>query len=173
MSTAPTAYHRKPNEEERREGHRAVPSPDRCPEVPMTTTDASLDWMLENLRHRTPGIRHVLVLSRDGLKMCHTRELDQDRADQLAAISAGIQSLSLSASAEFGDATGSGQAMLEYGGGLLLIVGAGEGAHLAVIAGHEADVGVVAHHMNELVEQIGGHLTAAPRRGPHEVDPPR
>jgi predicted regulator of Ras-like GTPase activity (Roadblock/LC7/MglB family) len=170
MRTVPVAHHRKPNEEERREGHQAVLSPDRCPAIPMTTTDASLDWLLENLRHRTPGIRHVLVLSRDGLRMCHTRELGVDRADQLAAISAGIQSLSLSASAEFGDATGSGQAMLEYGGGLLLIVGAGEGAHLAVVSGPEADVGVVAHHMNELVGQIGGYLTAAPRRRPYEMD---
>ena len=173
MSTATTAHHRKPRQEERREGHRAAPRPDHCPATPMTSTDTSLDWLLENLRHRTPGIRHVLVLSRDGLKMCHTRELDVDRADQLAAISAGIQSLSLSASAEFGDATGSGQAMLEYGGGLLLILGAGEGAHLAVIAGTEADVGLVARHMNQLVDRIGTHLTAEPRRGPHEVDPPR
>ncbi|NYH51112.1 putative regulator of Ras-like GTPase activity (Roadblock/LC7/MglB family) [Nocardiopsis arvandica] len=126
--------------------------------------DTSLDWLLENLRHRTPGIRHVLVLSRDGLKMCHTRELHVDRADQLAAISAGIQSLSLSASAEFGDGGGAGQAMAEFGGGVLLIVGAGEGAHLAVVTTQEADVGVVGHNMNELVEQIGGFLTAAPRR---------
>jgi len=136
----------------------------------MTTTDPSLDWLLENLRHRTPGIRHVLVLSRDGLKMCHTSDLDVDRADQLAAISAGVQSLSLSASAEFGDASGAGQAMLEYGGGLLLIVGAGEGAHLAVITGNEADVGVVGRHMNEMVDQLGDHLTAAPRHRVGEAD---
>ncbi|MGW5880397.1 roadblock/LC7 domain-containing protein [Nocardiopsis terrae] len=135
----------------------------------MTTTDAGLDRLLENLRHRTPGIRHVLVLSRDGLRMCHSRELDTDRADQLAAICAGIQSLSLSASAEFGDATGAGQAMLEYGGGLLLVVGAGEGAHLAVVAGYEADVGAVARRMNELVEQIAVHLPAEPRRRPQEA----
>ncbi|MBR8744544.1 roadblock/LC7 domain-containing protein [Nocardiopsis sp. MG754419] len=139
----------------------------------MTTTDSSLDWMLENLRGRAAGIHHVLVLSRDGLKMCHTRDLDVDRADQLAAIAAGIQSLSLSASAEFGDASGAGQAMLEYGGGLLLIVGAGKGAHLAVVTGTEADVGVVARHMNELVEQIGHHLTAPPRRRHHEADATR
>lgn len=138
----------------------------------MTTTDAGLDWMLENLCARIPGVHHVLVLSRDGLKMCHTRELDVDRADQLAAIAAGIQSLALSASAEFGDATGAGQAMLEYGGGLLLIVGAGEGAHLAVITGPEADVGVVARHMNELVDRIGHHLTASPRRMPYEAGSP-
>ncbi|GAB3705448.1 roadblock/LC7 domain-containing protein [Nocardiopsis oceani] len=139
----------------------------------MTTTDPSLDWLLENLRHRAPGIRHVLVLSRDGLKMCHTAELGVDRADQLAAICAGVQSLSLSASAEFGDGTGAGQAMLEYGGGLLLIIGAGEGAHLAVVAGYEADVGQVGHRMNELVDQIGGHLTAAPRRGGPGTDQSR
>ncbi|WP_067605053.1 roadblock/LC7 domain-containing protein [Nocardiopsis listeri] len=139
----------------------------------MTTTDSSLDWMLENLRSGTTGVRHVLVLSRDGLKMCHTRELDVDRADQLAAISAGIQSLSLSASAEFGDATGAGQAMLEYGGGLLLIVGAGEGAHLAVVTGTEADVGVVARRMNELVDQIGHHVAVPARRRPYETGPRR
>ncbi|WP_159942686.1 MULTISPECIES: roadblock/LC7 domain-containing protein [unclassified Nocardiopsis] len=130
----------------------------------METMDISLDWLLENLRDRTPGVRHVLVLSRDGLKMCHTHELHVDRADQLAAISAGIQSLSLSASAEFGDGGGAGQAMVEFGGGVLLIIGAGEGAHLAVVTTHDADVGVVGHNMNELVERIGGFLTAAPRR---------
>ncbi|QUX27553.1 roadblock/LC7 domain-containing protein [Nocardiopsis akebiae] len=131
----------------------------------MNTMDTSLDWLLENLRHRTPGIRHVLVLSRDGLRMCHTRELHTDRADQLAAIAAGIQSLSLSASAEFGDRGGAGQAMAEFGGGVLLIIRAGEGAHLAVITDGDADVGVIGHSMNELVERIGCFLTAAPRRG--------
>lgn len=137
--------------------------PRSCPVTLMKTMDTSLDWLLENLRHRTPGIHHVLVLSRDGLRMCHTNELHVDRADQLAAICAGVQSLSLSASAEFGDAGGACQAMIEFGGGVLLIIGAGEGAHLAVITSHDADVGVVGHNMNGLVEQIGGFLTAAPR----------
>ncbi|TDE34098.1 roadblock/LC7 domain-containing protein [Nonomuraea mesophila] len=129
----------------------------------MTTTDASLDWLLDNLRQKTPGIAHVLVLTRDGLKLCHTPGLDQDRADQLAALASGIQSLSVSASAEFGTAVGSGQAMVEFPGGLLLIVPAGAGAHLAVVAGEDADVGLVGHNMNELVEQIGTYLSAAPR----------
>ncbi|NBE98578.1 roadblock/LC7 domain-containing protein [Nonomuraea sp. KC401] len=129
----------------------------------MTTTDASLDWLLDNLRQKTPGIAHVLVLTRDGLKLCHTPGLGQDRADQLAALASGIQSLSVSASAEFGTAVGSGQAMVEFPGGLLLIVPAGAGAHLAVVAGEDADVGLVGHNMNELVEQIGTYLSAAPR----------
>lgn len=124
-----------------------------------------LDWLLEGLLSRTPGIRHVLVLSKDGLKISFTSALDIDRADQLAAIASGIQSLALSASAEFGTGpVGSGQAMVEFRGGLLLVIPAGEGAHLAVVAADEADVGIVAHNMNELVEQMGAYLSAAPRR---------
>ncbi|MFI7701680.1 roadblock/LC7 domain-containing protein [Nonomuraea sp. NPDC049480] len=132
----------------------------------MSTTDITqtLDWLLENLREKTPGIRHVLVLTRDGLKMCFTGGLQRDSADQLAALAAGIQSLSLSASAEFGDDVGAGQAMVEFAGGMLLIVPAGDGAHLAVLADEDGDVGLIAHNMNELVEQIGTYLTAAPRQ---------
>jgi predicted regulator of Ras-like GTPase activity (Roadblock/LC7/MglB family) len=114
----------------------------------IATDDHDLDWLLENLKERTPGIRHVLVLSKDGLKLCFTSELDVDQADQLSVL-------------------GSGQSMVEFPGGVLLIVPAGEGAHLAVIADEDADVGLVGHSMNELVEQIGGYLTAPPRR--HEA----
>jgi predicted regulator of Ras-like GTPase activity (Roadblock/LC7/MglB family) len=127
-------------------------------------SEHDLEWLLANLKERTPGVRHVLVLSKDGLRLCFTDDLDIDRADQLSAIASGIQSLALSASAEFGTDLGAGQSMVEFPGGVLLIVPAGEGAHLAVVAADEADVGLVGHNMSELVEQIGGHLTAPPRR---------
>lgn len=127
--------------------------------------DRDLDWLLENLREKTPGVRHVLVLSKDGLRLCFTSGLDVDDADHLSAIASGIQSLALSASAEFGSGLGSGQSMVEFPGGLLLIVPAGEGAHLTVVAGDDADVGLIGHNMSELVEQIGGYLTAPPRHG--------
>jgi predicted regulator of Ras-like GTPase activity (Roadblock/LC7/MglB family) len=131
----------------------------------MKTTDRDLDWLLENLLERTPGTRHALVLSKDGLKLCNTPGLDLDQADQLAAIASGIQSLSHAASIEFGDGSGDlRQSMTEFHGGLLFIVEAGEGAHLAIVATEEADIGLLGHNMNELVEQLGEHLTAAPRR---------
>lgn len=130
----------------------------------MKTTDRDLAWLLENLLERTPGSRHALVLSKDGLKLCHTRALTVDQADQLAAIASGIQSLSYGASVEFGDGTGGvRQSMTEFHGGILFIVEAGEGAHLAVVSADEADVGMIGHNMNELVEQIGEYLTAPPR----------
>lgn len=138
----------------------------------MNTADRDLEWLLENLLSKTPGTRHVLVLSRDGLKLCHTSALTRDRGDQLAAIASGIQSLSCGASIEFGDGTGGvRQSMTEFHGGLLFIVEAGLGAHLAVIADDEADVGIIGHNMHEMVEQIGEHLTAPPRQAEHDVAP--
>lgn len=138
----------------------------------MNATDHGLEWLLENLVKRTPGTRHALVLSRDGLKVCRTSGLTVDQADQLAAIASGIQSLAYGASVEFGDGSGGlRQSMTEFHGGLLFIVEAGEGAHLAVVAHDEADVGVIGHNMNELVEQIGEHLTSPPRRPEHSGQP--
>ncbi|WP_181805517.1 roadblock/LC7 domain-containing protein [Streptomyces shenzhenensis] len=130
----------------------------------MQTTDNSLSWLLHSLLAQTPGARHALVLSRDGLKLCWSEHLSLDRADQLAAICSGIQALAQGASMEFGDGTGGvRQSMTEFHGGLLFIVEAGQGAHLAVVAGEDADPGVVGHQMTELVEQIGEHLRAEPR----------
>ncbi|WP_163509875.1 roadblock/LC7 domain-containing protein [Fodinicola acaciae] len=135
-----------------------------------TGVSAELAWLLEGLVGRTPGARHALVLSRDGLKMCHSAGLTEDQADQLAAIAAGIQSLSHGASVEFGDGSGGvRQSMTEFYGGVLFIVEAGEGSHVAVIAGEESDAGLVGHNMLELVEQLGEHLSAAPRHSAGEA----
>ncbi|WP_369216649.1 roadblock/LC7 domain-containing protein [Streptomyces flavofungini] len=130
----------------------------------MQTTDTSLTWLLQNLLQHTPGTRHALVLSRDGLKLCWSEHLPLDQADQLAAICSGIQALAHGASAEFGDGSGGVRhSMTEFHGGLLFIVEAGQGAHLAVVAEEKADPGVVGHAMTELVEQLGEHLRAEPR----------
>src|ERR687896_503038 len=130
----------------------------------MKTTDRDLDWLLENLLERTPETLHALVLSKDGLKICRSKGLTVDQADQLAAISSGIQSLAYGASVEFGDGSGGVRhSMTEFYGGLLFIVEAGEGAHLAVVADDGADPGVVGHHMTGLVERIGEHLRAEAR----------
>jgi predicted regulator of Ras-like GTPase activity (Roadblock/LC7/MglB family) len=132
----------------------------------MNATNTSLEWLLESLVDNTSGARHALVLSKDGLKLCHTRALVVDKADQLAAIAAGIQSLAHGASAEFGDGTGGVRnSMTEFHGGILFIVEAGEGAHLAVLAADDADVGLVGHNMDEMIEQIGAFLTSPPRQG--------
>lgn len=128
------------------------------------STEEKLIWLMQGMLARTPGARHALVLSRDGLKLCRTPELSVDQADQLAAIAVGIQALSQGASMEFGDGTGGVRsAMAEFYGGVLFIVEAGEGAHLALVTAEEADPGLVGHNMAELVEQLGEHLSSRPR----------
>ncbi|WP_067567392.1 roadblock/LC7 domain-containing protein [Nocardia acidivorans] len=130
----------------------------------MIPSATQLGWLLEQLLTRTPRARHALLLSGDGLKICHTSELGNDSADQLAAIAAGMQSLSHGASVEFGDGRGGvRQSMTEFYGGILFIVEAGVGAHIAVVAAEDADAGLVGHNMRELVEQLGEHLAAQPR----------
>jgi hypothetical protein len=55
--------------------------------------------------------------------------------------------------------------MTEFYGGVLFIVQAGEGAHLAVIGEEYADAGLIGQRMGELVEQLGDRLRADPRTG--------
>ncbi|GDY32723.1 roadblock/LC7 domain-containing protein [Gandjariella thermophila] len=130
----------------------------------MSTADRDLTWLLENLVAQTPQTRHALVLAGDGLPICWTTTLDETLACQLAAIASGVQSLAHGASALFGDGSGGvRQSLTEFGGGLLCIIEAGEGAHLAVVASEDADAGLVGHNMNEMVERIGQLLSAPPR----------
>src|SRR3954453_11348612 len=58
----------------------------------------NLEWLLEDLLRKTQGARYALVLSRDGLKLCHTSHLAEDQGTHLAAIAAGVQSLAQAAS---------------------------------------------------------------------------
>lgn len=120
--------------------------------------------LLEELVAGTAGARHALLLSRDGLKLSLSAGLSVDRADQLAAIASGIQSLAHGASIEFGDGSGGvRQSMTEFHGGILFIVEAGEGAHLAVVGEEFADAGVIGQAMGDLVAAVRERLRSDPR----------
>ncbi|MFF4934841.1 roadblock/LC7 domain-containing protein [Streptomyces griseofuscus] len=130
----------------------------------MHTTDNSLSWLLQSLVDRTPAARHALVLSQDGLRLSWSDRLDVDLADQLAAVCCGVQALAQGASVKLGDGSGGVRhSMMAFHGGMLFIVAAGEGAHLALVADEDADPGTVGTEMTELVEQIGDHLRAERR----------
>lgn len=126
--------------------------------------ERGFDGLLEELVAGTEGARHALLLSRDGLKLSLSAGLSVDRADQLAAIASGMQSLAHGASIEFGDGSGGvRQSMTEFHGGILFIVEAGEGAHLAVVGEELADAGVIGEAMGALVDAVRDRLLADPR----------
>lgn len=139
----------------------------------MTSTDpARLSWLLLGLLERTAGARHAVLVAADGLPICHAshprladaERLGADAVDRLAAVAAGFQGLAIAVSVEHGDGrAGVRRSMTEYGGGILFLIEAGAGAHLAVLAEEDADAGVVGFHLAELVDQLADHLTAAPR----------
>jgi predicted regulator of Ras-like GTPase activity (Roadblock/LC7/MglB family) len=128
------------------------------------TTDLGLVWLLEQFLGQTPGARHALLLSGDGLPMCRSSSLDRTSGEHLAAVASGLQGLARVAYERFGDGEGGVRTiMIDHNGGILLIVAAGQGAHLAVLAEEHADTGIVGHQMVALVDRMGEHLTAPPR----------
>jgi hypothetical protein len=138
----------------------------------MTISGTGVDGLLARFVAMTPGARHALVLSADGLKLNWSPGLSVDSADQLAAIASGIQSLVRGASAEFGDGSGGvRQSMTDFPGGALFLVAVGAGAHLAVVGEEWADAVAVGHGMNDVVAAVHDQVPAAPRTAGRTADP--
>jgi len=121
-----------------------------------------LDWLLVDFTRRTPGVRHGLVVSRDGLRLAASERIDTGLADQLAAISSGLVSLAQGAARAFG-AEPVQQTIVEMGGGYLFVSSIGEGAVLAVFADRYCDIGMIGYEMTLLAARVGYVLNPAPR----------
>jgi len=138
---------------------------------PPTGLDAAappggLGWILSSFAQRTPGVAHVLAVSGDGLALAYSDGLTTDRADQLAAITAGLASLTTGAAACL-DAGPVGHSLIDMRGGTLLVMAVADLALLAVLATPEADVGHVGYETALLARRVGAALT------PHvRTDPP-
>lgn len=124
----------------------------------------TFDWMLKELADGVPGIRQVVVLTTDGLRIAAYGGAP-DVADRMAATSSGLQSLAAAIAAEVPDGDGSVRMLvIEISGGYFYLMAAGTGAYLAVLAEESADAGLVTHRMHDLVVRMGRHLTSSPRR---------
>ncbi len=53
-----------------------------------------LDWLVSNFASDVPGVSHAVLVSADGLLMAASAHLPIDRAEQLAAVTSGLASLS-------------------------------------------------------------------------------
>ena len=121
-----------------------------------------LGWILDKLL-RTPHTLRAIVLSADGLMSASSDGVDRDMADRMAAAVSGMQALSREA-AEFADCEGAWEmTMIQYRGGYLFVMAAGDGSYLAVSAGGDADVENVSYAMEETVDRLGKQLGIASR----------
>lgn len=123
-----------------------------------------IPWLLTRFVQQTPGVRDAVCVSSDGLLMAMSTELDRARADQFAAIAAGLTSLSLGASRCFGYGEVD-QLMVEMGEGFLFVASISDGSSLGVLADKSADIGMVGYEMTLLVDRFGTVLTPQVRAG--------
>jgi uncharacterized protein len=121
-----------------------------------------MNWLVSSFVEEVPGVAHAVVVSADGLPMAFSRGFPQDRADQLAAIAAGLVSLTQGSARVF-EGGGVTQTIIEMERGLLLVMSISDGSSLAVLAAPDCDMGLVAYQMTILVERAGQVLTPAVR----------
>ena len=122
-----------------------------------------LDWLLDDLTQRIAQVRHVLVLSNDGLVTGASATLERQDAEHLAAVASGLHSLAKGSGNHF--RTGRvRQTMVEFEEGVLFVTAAGDGSCLCVLSGPDADVGQVAYEMTLLVNRVGEHLGVEARQ---------
>jgi uncharacterized protein len=115
-------------------------------------------WLVNDFAERVPGVAHAVVVSADGLLLTASARLPLDRADQLAAVSSGLVSLTQGAARCF-EAGGVRETIVEMEGGIMLLMAISDGSSLAVLSSPLCDIGQVAYEMTLLVDRVGQILT--------------
>ena len=122
----------------------------------------SLDWLVSKFAHEVSGVSHAILVSADGLLMASSEHLPVERADQLAAVTSGLASLSTGAAQLF-DGGYVLQSIVEMEHGYLLLMRVGDGSNLATLATKSCDIGQVGYEMAILVERVGTMIQSARR----------
>jgi predicted regulator of Ras-like GTPase activity (Roadblock/LC7/MglB family) len=121
------------------------------------TSAPELDWLLDEMVGRVPGIRKALILTRDGLAVGASAMLSREDAERLSAIAAAFHSLARGAVRELGGEEAR-QVLVEMDVGFFFATAAGEDGCLAVITSAQADIGLVAYEMEMLIKRVSDHV---------------
>ena len=125
--------------------------------------EQDLDWLVTNFVDRVRDAAHAVVVSSDGLPIAFNNGFPRDRADQLAAVTSGLSSLTQGAARVFQGGLVV-QTAVEMQAGVLVVMSISNGSSLAVLAAPDCDLGLVAYEMSLLVERVGRELTPASRQ---------
>ncbi|MEO7196046.1 MAG: roadblock/LC7 domain-containing protein [Pseudonocardiaceae bacterium] len=115
-------------------------------------------WLVDSFVQRVSGVAHAVVVSSDGLLLVSSSGLPRDRADQLAAVTSGLVSLTQGAARCF-EAGGVVQTVVEMERGIVLTMAISDGSSLAVLASPSCDIGLIGYEMTLLVDRAGKLLT--------------
>ena len=125
-----------------------------------------LDWLVSNFAREVPGVSHAVLVSADGLLMAASEHIPTERADQLAAVAAGLASLSTGAAQLFAGGHVL-QSVVEMENGYLLLMRVGDGSNLATLATRSCDIGQIGYEMAILVERVGNVIQTGRRARHH------
>ena len=126
------------------------------------TAYGDLGWLLTSFARRVPTIVCALAVSVDGLAIAASDQIPDDQADQLAAITSGLASLTTGAAKVM--STGHvRQTVVDMDGGVLLIMAVADRAFLAVLAQPGADLGQVGYESAVLAQRVAAALEPAVR----------
>lgn len=125
---------------------------------PMNDEGADFAWLLNTFVRNVPGARHALAVSADGLLMAMSTDLDRTSGDQMAAIVAGLSSLTRGASRQLraGEVR---QAVVEMDTLFLVLMSVSDGSVLAVVADGDCEIGLIGYEMAMLVTRAEATLT--------------
>jgi uncharacterized protein len=124
---------------------------------------SGLGWLLTAFVQDLPSVAHVVAVSADGLAMAASTGLPAERADQLAAMTCGLASLTDGAARCLGAAPVS-HTVVEMRGGVLLVMAIDDNAHLVVLVHPGADLGQVGFETALLATKVGAALSPEARR---------
>lgn len=125
-----------------------------------------LNWLVSNFVERVQDVAHAVIVSSDGLPLAVSEGFPQDRADQLAAVTSGLSSLTQGAARVFEGGIVV-QTVVEMEAGVLVIMTISHAASLAVLAAPEGNLGIIAYEMALLVERAGRMITPPTRHVNH------
>ncbi len=124
----------------------------------MSHEATNLNWLLNSFVERVTGVVDAVVVSSDGLLMSMSESIGRASGDQLAAVTAGLTSLTQGAARCFGGGKIS-QIVVELEQGYMIFMTISDGSALAVLASRMSDIGMVGYEMTMLCKRMGTSLT--------------
>lgn len=130
-----------------------------------TVSTQNLDWLVSRFVAEVPDAAHAVLVSADGLLMAASDQVPADRAEQTAAVSAGLASLAVGAARLFNGGAVL-QTLIEMESGHLMLMSVGNGSNIAVLTHPFADLGQIGYEMALLVDRVGAVVQAQARIDP-------
>lgn len=128
----------------------------------MTTTLGSdlqkFHWLLQQFATNTAGVLEATAVSSDGFLLASSSGPARENAEQLAAVTAGLASLTRGAADMFAMGMVQ-QVLIEMERGHMFVSSISDGSALAVLADKRADLGMVGYEMALMVERVGSVLS--------------